>query len=42
LASDYKLQPGSPAIHAGSTVSQVSDDFFGTPRPQGQYDIGAY
>lgn len=41
-ASDYHLQPGSPAIDAGVPTS-ASRDHDGTPRPQGAgFDIGAY
>jgi len=42
--NDYKLQSNSPAIDAGiSTAPTVTDDYWGTPRPQGSaYDIGAY
>ena len=40
---DYRLHPGSPAIDAGTTLEEVTEDFDGTPRPQGEaYDIGAY
>ena len=40
---DFTLRSGSAAINAGTTLSQVSDDFKGTPRPQGgSFDIGAY
>lgn len=40
---DYHLQPGSPAIDAGTALSQVTDDFDGNSRPQGAgFDIGAY
>jgi len=42
-AHDFRLQPSSPAINAGMTVSLVTEDFEGTPRPQGgSYDIGAF
>ena len=41
-ASDYHLQPGSPAIDAGVPTS-ASRDHDGTPRPQGSaFDIGAF
>jgi len=41
-ASDYHLQPRSPAIDAGVPTS-ASRDHDGTPRPQGSgFDIGAY
>jgi hypothetical protein len=37
-----RLLPSSPARDKGATLAEVSDDFFGTPRPQGvAYDIGA-
>jgi parallel beta-helix repeat protein len=40
---NFTLRSGSEAINAGTTLSQVSDDFKGTPRPQGgSFDIGAY
>jgi nitrous oxidase accessory protein NosD len=43
LAHDFHLQPTSPAIDAGVTLSEVPDDFDGVSRPQGAgYDIGAY
>jgi parallel beta-helix repeat protein len=39
----FNLQATSPAINAGVTVSQITTDIKGTPRPQeGVYDIGAY
>jgi hypothetical protein len=41
--SDLHLQSISPAIDAGKTVSTVTNDYDGNPRPQGAgYDIGAY
>ncbi|MEA2000248.1 MAG: choice-of-anchor Q domain-containing protein, partial [Euryarchaeota archaeon] len=41
---DFTLQSTSPAIDAGiSTAPTVTDDYWGTSRPQGSaYDIGAY
>ncbi len=40
---DYHLKPGSPAIDAGTTLAEVTDDIEGTSRPQGDaYDIGCY
>jgi hypothetical protein len=40
---DFSLQPGSPAIDAGVTLDAVTQDIFGTHRPQGTaYDIGAF
>ena len=42
-ANDYRLKAGSPAINAGATLSQVTDDLAGTKRPLGGlYDIGCY
>lgn len=42
-AAGYALQPASPLIDAGASVSQVGDDYAGTLRPQGAaYDIGAF
>jgi hypothetical protein len=42
--SDWHIQPGSAAINNGTTLSEVTTDFDGRPRPTpGQgYDIGAY
>jgi hypothetical protein len=40
---DYHLQPISPAIDQGTTISSVSNDYDGVSRPQGAaFDIGAY
>ncbi len=40
---DYRLQAGSPAIDAASTVNVPATDFDGTARPQGAGpDIGAF
>jgi parallel beta-helix repeat protein len=40
---DYHLKVGSPAIDAGTTLAEVTDDIEGTSRPQGSaYDIGCY
>lgn len=40
---NFKLRVGSPAIDRGVTVSEVSYDYAGIPRPKGlEYDIGAY
>jgi hypothetical protein len=36
------LTLGSPAIKAGLTLAAVPDDFAGTPRIPGAYDIGSY
>ena len=42
-AFDFQLAAGSPAIDAGITLPYVTNDFFGTSRPQGAaYDIGAF
>jgi Protein of unknown function (DUF1565) len=39
---DLRLEPGSPLIGAGIPLAEVSDDFFGQPRPTGsRYDLGA-
>lgn len=41
--TDFHVFPGSPAINAGFTTADVTEDFDGVPRPQGiGYDIGAY
>lgn len=40
---DYHLKSGSPAVDAGTTLSDVPDDLEGHPRPVGAaFDIGAY
>lgn len=40
---NLQLTSGSPAVDAGMTVTEVTDDFVRVRRPQGaQYDIGAY
>ena len=42
LADGYRLQAASPAINAGTTVGDVTKDYWGAPRPQGAtVDIGA-
>src|SRR3989344_2351557 len=42
-SNDFHLQSNSPAINAGSTLSEVTTDFDGVLRPQGSaYDIGVY
>jgi len=41
--SNYHLKTGSPAINAGTTLADCTDDKEGTSRPQGAaYDIGCY
>jgi parallel beta-helix repeat protein len=43
LGTDYHLSANSPAIDKGQTLSNVTMDITGTPRPQGaSFDIGAY
>ena len=40
---DFRLQPMSPAVDAGSFLIQVPHDFDGVSRPQGSaYDMGAF
>jgi parallel beta-helix repeat protein len=39
---DYAIAASSSAINRGSTVPQVPNDFLGSTRPLGFYDIGAY
>jgi Right handed beta helix region len=39
---NFALQSTSPAIGKAATLSQVTTDIIGTPRPPGGYDIGAY
>lgn len=44
-ANDYHLKSTSPCINKGATLSDVTIDYDGIPRPQppgGSYDIGAY
>lgn len=42
-ANNFYLQATSPAIDGGQTISGVTTDFAGVPRPQGTgYEIGAY
>ena len=42
-ARDFHLQSTSPLIDKALTLSTVTDDLDGTPRPQGRpYDIGAF
>jgi parallel beta-helix repeat protein len=41
--ADFTLQPGSPAVNAGTDANAPAVDFAGTPRPAGgRSDIGAY
>ena len=41
-ANDFHLQSNSPMIDQGTTLTQVTNDYYATPRPQGAgYDIGA-
>lgn len=41
--NDFHLQSNSPAIDAGVTLSEVTNDYDGNPCPQGtEYDIGAH
>ncbi|MDZ7292062.1 MAG: right-handed parallel beta-helix repeat-containing protein [candidate division KSB1 bacterium] len=42
-ATNYRLKPTSPAIDAGTTLLEVTNDLEGNSRPQGlRYDLGAY
>ena len=42
-AADFRLQPGSPCIDAGTIEGAASTDALGVPRPQGGgCDMGAY
>lgn len=34
-ANNYQLKSTSPAVNAGKTLSRVTDDILGTPRPKG-------
>jgi hypothetical protein len=41
-ALDVHLQSNSPVIDQGTTLAQVTNDYYAGPRPQGAgYDIGA-
>ena len=41
--ADFRLQADSPVIDAGMTLSNVPNNFRGTPRPRGSaFDIGAF
>jgi parallel beta-helix repeat protein len=40
---DFRLQPGSPAISAGTKTDYITNDFFGDSRPNGRNpSIGAF
>jgi hypothetical protein len=39
---NFQLKSGSPAIGAGTTLTQVPVDILGVTRPAGAYDIGCY
>lgn len=42
-ARNYELSGSSPAVDAGTSITEIGADRIGTPRPQGlRYDIGAY
>lgn len=42
-SNDFRLQSTSPAIDAGTTISEVTNDIIAMSRPQySAYDIGAY
>jgi parallel beta-helix repeat protein len=42
-ANDYRLKTGSPAINAGTSLADVTDDLDGILRPQGAaYDTGCF
>ena len=41
--NDFHLKAGSPAIDAGTSLAEVTQDLDGTPRPQGNaYDTGCF
>jgi copper-binding protein NosD/S-layer family protein len=41
--NDFHLKTGSPAINAGASLAEVTQDLDGIPRPQGNaYDIGCF
>jgi len=41
--NDFHIPADSPCIDAGATLSEITDDYDGNPRPiGGKYDIGAY
>lgn len=39
---NFQLQPGSPAIGSGVTITPLLTDYTGQPRPPRTFDIGAY
>jgi hypothetical protein len=39
---NFELQPGSPAIGTGITISPLLHDYTGRPRPTPPFDIGAH
>jgi hypothetical protein len=41
-SGDYHLQPGSPAIGAGTFLGAPGQDIDGVPRPPGHIDLGPY
>jgi hypothetical protein len=42
-SDDFHLREGSPAIDSGIALAEVTNDFDGNARPQGEgYDIGAF
>lgn len=42
-SGNFRVLVTSDAVNAGTTVAEVTIDFYNTPRPQGgAYDIGAY
>lgn len=42
-SDSYPLSSGSPAVDAGRTLTEVTDDYIAVPRPQGTaFDVGAY
>lgn len=43
LNASYQPQQSSPALEAGATITEFTDDIIGTARPQNSnYDVGAY
>ena len=39
---DYRLSKDSPAIGAGTTLPDVTDDLLGRPRGEASADVGSY